>query len=644
MSAAPERNSVKRIACSLLAVAAACLVLLGGPSPAREARAEEAHGASAAPPMYQGRTAREWVEALHDQPGERRLAAVALGKLGVAAAEAIPDLIEALSAEDDSLRLHAAEALGLIGRKAKPAVPRLVELLHDDNPMVCEAAAQALGRMGRAAEEALPALAEVAQDPRADLRKAAERAQQKIERVHPGVTALFAALLVAMILALALEEKLHAKKSIITGIAAVVTLFLGVAFGIMPNLHEEPVRIGDVILHLPLYVTAVEWEVIAIILGASLFVDVTSKSGIFTWVAVKLTKRSGGDPLALLIAYGVLTVLFSAFLNNVTAMIIVGSLTAVSLRRLGMQDKLLGFLLVEALMTNVGGLLTLISSVPNIIVGQTAGISFGFFVLVAAPYVALATAVSLWLGKRRFGIARLATDEERARSQELVDGFDENDGIEKPWFFWLSSGAFALFILVLASASVLPVIADLGMGFVALGFAAALLLLYKSKVDKFYAAVDWDLLAFFASLFVVINVMEHAQVLLRMGEALNWLLGFGESLGTVLLLVASAVLSSVTDNIPLAAMLAKILAAKDPALAPEAMQWWAVIFGSNLGGNITPIGSASTVVAVTIMHKHEVPLSFMGFVKTAVPFALVQLALAAGYVLLLQMVLGLIYG
>lgn len=146
----------------------------------------------------------------------------------------------------------------------------------------------------------------------------------------PGwVTGLFALLLVAMIAALALEEKLHAKKSVITGVAALVTLFLGVALGIMPDLHETPVTIGEHVLHIPLYVAAIEWEVIAIILGASLFVDVTSRSGIFTWVAVKLTKRSGGDPLNLLIAYGVLTVVFSAFLNNVTAMIIVGSLTAV---------------------------------------------------------------------------------------------------------------------------------------------------------------------------------------------------------------------------------------------------------------------------------------------------------------------------
>ena len=97
----------------------------------------------------------------------------------------------------------------------------------------------------------------------------------------------------------------------------------------------------------PVYVPAINWNVIAIILGSSLFVDVTSRSGLFTWIAIKLTRASAGDPLKLLVYYGVMTVVFSAVLNNVTAMIIVGSLTGVSLKRLGAKTiLLLGFLIV----------------------------------------------------------------------------------------------------------------------------------------------------------------------------------------------------------------------------------------------------------------------------------------------------------
>ncbi|MEZ6185183.1 MAG: SLC13 family permease [Planctomycetota bacterium] len=460
------------------------------------------------------------------------------------------------------------------------------------------------------------------------------------EHAPPGwVTAVFGALLVCMIVALALEEKLHAKKSVITGVAALVTLLVAQALGVLPG---GPPTLGGHELHLPIYVAAIDWEVIAIILGASLFVDVTSKSGIFTWIAVKLTKLSRGDPRRLLWFYGALTVVFSAFLNNVTAMIIVGSLTAVSLNRLQLQDKLLGFLFVEGLMTNVGGLLTLISSVPNIIVGNAAGISFGKFFLVASPYVLLATLASIFLGEKLFRIKPLRDDAARREAAAQVAAFDENDGIRSRGFFNFAAAAFVVFILALALQSQLPLVGGehgLGMGFVALAFAAIMLLRYKHEVHTFYSAVDWDLLAFFSSLFVVIYVMEHAAVLSTMGQALAWLLDRGENLGIGLLLWAAAGLSSVTDNIPLAAMLAKILP-KGRELTADSMEWWAVIFGANLGGNLTPIGSASTVVAVTIMAKQGVPLSFLRFVRLALPFAVLQLVLATGYVLLVKVLFG----
>lgn len=465
-------------------------------------------------------------------------------------------------------------------------------------------------------------------------------------RVSPNVTYLFALILALMIAALALEEKIHAKKSLITGVFAVVCLFLGTALKLLPFEDSGP-RAGDAlienvfgeVLELPVYIPAVDWGVIAIILGSSIFVDVVSKSGLFTWIAIKLTKASRGDPLFLLAYYCVMTVVFSALLNNVTAMLIVGSLTAVSLDRLGKSSMLLGFLLVEGLLTNIGGLLTLISSVPNIIVGNAAGIAFIEFFIIASPYVAVATAVTILLGARRFGIKRLASDEERSEANRMVQEFDENDGIESRGFFWTCAALFVLFILFLATASILPVIKNLEMGYVALAFAVIILIRYKSSVDQFYKAIDWDLLLFFAALFVVINVMEHAQVLALIGSVLKtYILSLGEA-SSGALLAASAIASAVTDNIPLAAMMAKIIgglpemAASVPTDQRPMELWWSVVFGANLGGNITPIGSASTVVAVTVMHKHGLEMSFGRFVKLAVPFAALHIVLAVIYVM-----------
>ena len=457
-----------------------------------------------------------------------------------------------------------------------------------------------------------------------------------ISEAHPAVpawvTLLFVSILSAMILCLAFEEKLHAKKSVIAGLFAILCLLLGAVFGLLPF---GPISVGGHEINLPVYIPAIDWGVIAIILGSSLFVDVTSRTGLFTWIAIRVTKASGGDPLKLLVFYGLMTVVFSAVLNNVTAMIIVGSLSGVSLKKLQQEDKLLGFLLVEGLLTNIGGLLTLVSSVPNIIVGNAAGIAFLDFFLKSGVYVLVATVVTIALGSRLFGIRRLSSEAEREQARELVAGFDENDGIESRFFFWFGAMMTGLFILTIASTSVLPYIQDLGMGFVALSFAGIMLVRYKAVADKFYEAIDWDLLGFFAALFVVINVMEHALVLQLIGTGLSTIIDAPPDIAAAGLLAVSALFSSVTDNIPLAAMLAKILQAREMAGTdvPEQL-WWSVIFGANLGGNLTPIGSASTLVAVTIIHKYKISLSFAGFIRKALPYALVHIALAIIYVLL----------
>jgi Na+/H+ antiporter NhaD/arsenite permease-like protein len=283
-------------------------------------------------------------------------------------------------------------------------------------------------------------------------------------------------------------------------------------------------------------------------------------------------------------------------------------------------------------MTNIGGLLTLISSVPNIILGNKAGIAFAEFLVVAAPYVVLSAGLTIVLAVKLFKIRGLATDEEKAKAAALVASFDENDGIASRPFFNISWALLGAFILTIATTSVIPYVSDLGMGFVAMGFAIIALLRYKHEVDKSYAAIDWDLLAFFAYLFVVIDTMEHAGVLALIGQGIGVLLGAGDVLGGALLLWATAVASSMTDNVPLAAVMGNILGS-GPDKAPEFL-WWSTIFGTNLGGNFTPIGSASTVVAVAIIHKNKLPLSFGGFVAKAAPFALAQLILATAYVLL----------
>lgn len=419
-------------------------------------------------------------------------------------------------------------------------------------------------------------------------------------------------------------------KSIVTLLGALISL--GLAYSPFFELLKHEVGGHGAP---PFYASVVDWSTIGVIIGTSIFVEIASRSGIFTWSAIKLTKMSKGDPYRLLVLYAILTVLFSAFLNNVTAMIIVGSLTVVSCQRL--ELKVLPYLFVEGLLTNVGGLLTLISSIPNIIVGNTAGISFLRFFLVASPYVILATAITVLMAKRRFDtIEKLQDEEQIARAAERVAEFDENEVVTDKKFFIIAWLGMGMVILGFALQSQLPVLKDLGLEAVALGAAALFLLLFAPhKVEDALNTVEWSLVIFFASLFVIIGVMELAGVLSAIGDGLSILISMPGIWGTMAVTWSSAIASSVTDNIPLAVVLAKILSIKQTVASSSL--WWAVIFGANLGGNITPIGSASTVVAMTVIKKQKVELSFLGFVKMALPFAIVQLFLATVYLALLSL-------
>ncbi len=438
-------------------------------------------------------------------------------------------------------------------------------------------------------------------------------------------TWVFAALLAGTLLML-VTEKIH--KTVLVLLSGLICLFLADFWGYFPRADGH---------HLPVFIEMIEWEVIGIVIGATVFVEIAARSGLFTWVSVKMLKASRGDPFRLLVFLSILTAVFSAFLDNITAMIIIGSLTVVACRKLDLDAK--PFLITEAIMTNVGGLLTLISSIPNIIVGKAADISYLTFVIVAGPYAIVAIAVSLWIARRMFGksVRPLTDPVAKRHNVDLVMAFDEWETVEDRRFFYTSIVGVIVVILAFAFKPQIPILRDFGIEVVAMGAAVLMLLLHAEDVEQDLDRVEWSLVFFFVGLFVVIGVMEKAGVLLEIGHLLD---GLTDRTGAIGLMWLTAVFSSVTDNIPLAAMLAKIFGPTPEAAASiPPVQWWAVVFGANLGGNITPIGSASTVVACTILKKHDLNVSFLDFVKIGATFAAAQLVLASGYLLLLQMLL-----
>ncbi|MGB0716949.1 MAG: SLC13 family permease [Phycisphaerae bacterium] len=437
-------------------------------------------------------------------------------------------------------------------------------------------------------------------------------------------TAIFGGILIVTLAILA-SEKIH--KTVLVMLSALLCMFLADHWGYFPKVDGH---------HLPVYIPFIEWEVIGIVIGATVFVEVSARSGIFTYVSIKILKASRGDPYLLLIYLSILTAVFSAFLDNITAMIIIGSLTVVACRKLDLDAR--PFLITEGIMTNVGGLLTLISSIPNIIVGKAAGFSYLLFLQVAVPYVAVATFVTMLLVRKVFvdSIQPLTVPEDKERNLSLVMAFDEWETVKNKRFFYTSIVGVILVILGFALKDQIPILRDFGIEVVAMMAAIFMLLLHADNVEHDLEDVEWSMVFFFVGLFIIIGVMERAEVLLMIGSFLDGLTGI---LGPYGLMWLTAIFSSVTDNIPLAAMLAKIFAPNPEAAAQiPPVQWWAVVFGANLGGNITPIGSASTVVACTILKKHNLKISFIEFIKIGGVFAVAQLVLATGYLYLLTWV------
>jgi Na+/H+ antiporter NhaD/arsenite permease-like protein len=436
-------------------------------------------------------------------------------------------------------------------------------------------------------------------------------------------------LLLAITLGMLALEKIN--KAILVLVGSGVALLLAISQGLLKQESH-----GDSAHALPVYIEMIDWGTIGIIIGSTIFVELISRSGLFAWISVKILKVSGGDPFKLLICFSGLTVVFSAFLNNVTAMIIVGSLTIVACKKLKLSA--MPFLLAEGIYTNIGGLLTLISSIPNIIVGTAAGIKYTDFLIVAGPYCLIAFVATLYLVRYLFKIKPLSNEVEKAKAKVMVDAFDEWETVEDRTFFYLSALVLCAIILGFALHSSIPVLNQMGLEVIAIIGATVMLVIYPTDVEGVLNEVEWTLVLFFLGLFTLLGVMEHAGVLTMIGELLKTPLSAGETIGPIAMMWSSAFFSGLTDNIPLAAVLAKVLEGFQSNIAEldwfadyGHMLWWSLIFGAGLGGNFTPIGSASTVVAIGILKKEGHNVTFMQYVKIGAIVVLVQLTLATGY-------------
>ncbi len=369
--------------------------------------------------------------------------------------------------------------------------------------------------------------------------------------------------------------------------------------------------------------SAIDFNVIFLLMGMMIIVNITSHTGVFQWLAIKAAKIARGKPIALLIIFSVLTAVISAFLDNVTTVLLVGPVTLLIARELKVDP--VPFMISEALASNIGGTATLIGDPPNIMIGSTANLSFIDFGANLTPgvlVILLFFCLTLWVVFRK----RLQTTPElMARIQTL----DEKKAITD------KSMLIKSLVVIGAVIAAFLVHSELGYepGEIALAGAAILLLLKGGSPEETLKEVDWTTILFFIGLFIVVGATVKAGLINLLAK---WLLELtrGNPIVTGLVVLwASAFLSAFIDNIPYVATMIPLILALKGSMDVTPL-WWALSLGACLGGNGTLVGASANVVISGIAGKSGYPIHFLRFTKYGMPIMILTLIISSIYLLL----------
>jgi Na+/H+ antiporter NhaD/arsenite permease-like protein len=380
---------------------------------------------------------------------------------------------------------------------------------------------------------------------------------------------------------------------------------------------------------------AVDFNTIGLLVGMMIMVAVARKSGLFGYVAVKAAQIARGSPAGILLPLALVTAILSAFLNNVTTILLVVPVTFLVCGRL--KVPVYPFLFAEIFASNIGGTATLIGDPPNIMIGSAAHLSFTAFLANVMPIAVVIFAAQLLVNHVIWGRNLRASVEDRAEIMAL----NAREAIEDRRLLRWSLTVIGLTILAFTFEDQLHLqAATIAM------FGGALMLLIENiplahsaharNVTSALNEIEWITIFFFLGLFIVVGAVEHAGVLAWLGHQLVSLTGSDTKLAASGMLWVSAVLSAIVDNIPFVATMIPLV--KD--LAPHfggaaAIQpiWWSLALGACLGGNGTLVGASPNLVAAGLAEKAGVEFSFLKFTALAFPMMLGSIALCQLYIL-----------
>ncbi len=375
-------------------------------------------------------------------------------------------------------------------------------------------------------------------------------------------------------------------------------------------------------------------EVIALIFGFLMLVDVTSESGIFHYIAIKILKLSKGDPIKLVRYFGGLSVILSMLVGNISAMMIVGSLTLIACERLEFNPK--PYIIIELSMTTVGGIMTLVASIPNIIVSQAFDIGFMEFFAVGAPWGIVTMVVNFMvferIYKKDFKLKISAKELERR-----VNEFDEWATVKNKQHFYLSAIILSLAIIGFIFSEQI----GLSLTIIAVTAGMVAVIANSRNIEDSMSKVDWGLISFFLGLFVIVAAMDAVGILELTANFLVDILPDNGLMASIIILWFVSVISAIVDNIVVAAAFAPILftvANANAAYSPMVIAW-ATIFGASFGGGLTPIGAPSAVIGIALLkRKTGVKIGWGEFIKTQGVATLIRIIISMGYLALLVLI------
>jgi len=370
---------------------------------------------------------------------------------------------------------------------------------------------------------------------------------------------------------------------------------------------------------------AIDWNVVFLLAIMMLIVSIMISTGGFDHLAQYLARVSGGSQLKLLILLGTVVTVISLLIDNVTTVIIFGPLIIMICRSMGISP--VPYLLSAALLSDTGGVATLVGDPPNLMIGSAAGISFNSFIVHMGPPVLLAW-LSILLGMRFLFKKELTSP--------IVHSFDQV--VEyKNRRLWHKS-LFVMLVMV-----VLFVIHDrIGWEPWLVAGACLTLLVFMSRTIELEAVtmhLETPLLIFFISLFVVIGGVEHSGLLEVIGDQFRDVIAEHPKRAALQLLWVAAIFSALIDNIPFTAAMIPVLSGLQQDGINVSVLWWALAMGVGMGGNGSHIGSTANVYIVTVSErlarqtgKPELAITPMLWIRKGTPVMLVTLVVCSLFI------------